>query len=210
MDEIKDRIAVQAGELFMQHGVKNTSMDEIASKLGMSKRTIYQHFTDKEEILVYFMDYTKRRQLTSMKQLSETLPTVIDVFLHVVEMHRGFDSFYCIKFQEDIKKYFPKARKMASEQRERGIVISKEFLKEGMAQGVIRTDLNLEVTAFLLQDTNNTYTHASRMAQRPFSIWELFFTMMVNFIRGISTEKGIKIIDEYLKKSPSNLPNREA
>ena len=200
MDEIKDRIASQAGELFMQHGIKSVSMDEIASKLGMSKRTIYQHFVDKEELLIYFLEYTEQQQLEKLKQLSETLPSVIDIFLHIIDMHREMASLYCIRFQEDIEKYFPKAQQKMKEQHEKGTILSKDFLKTGIEQGVIRPDLNIEVTAFLLQDTNNTYVHASRMMYRPFSIWELFFTMMVNFIRGISTNKGIKIIDEYLKK----------
>lgn len=201
MDEIKDRIATQAGELFMQHGVKSISMDEIASKLGMSKRTIYQHFADKEEIVVYFLDYSKEQQQANVKELLDTLPTIIDVFLKIIEMHRNMESFYCIKFQEDIEKYFPKAQQKMMEQHQSGTLMSKEYLRRGIEQGVIRPDLNLEVIAFLLQDTRNTYIHAVRMSYRPFSIWELFFTMMINFVRGISTEKGIKIIDEYLKKA---------
>ena len=46
--EIKDRIVDKAGELFFQYGIKNISMDELASSLGMSKRTIYEIFKDKE------------------------------------------------------------------------------------------------------------------------------------------------------------------
>ena len=49
--DIKDRILEKAGELFFQYGIKNISMDELASSLGMSKSTIYENFKDKEEIL---------------------------------------------------------------------------------------------------------------------------------------------------------------
>lgn len=197
--EIKDRIASQAGELFMVHGVKSISMDEVASTLGMSKRTIYQHFTDKEEMLIYFLELKEKQKTTNMESLWKSMPTVIDVFLHIVERHRNVDSFYGVKFQEDIDKYYPKARAKVKELWEKGFVLSKNFLREGIEQGVIRSNLNLEVTAFLLQGTNDTYIHATRMAPRPFSIWELFFTMMINFIRGISSDKGLKIIDAYLE-----------
>jgi AcrR family transcriptional regulator len=198
--EIKDRIAVRAGELFMEHGVRSVSMDEIASKLGMSKRTIYQHFPDKEEILIYFLDYYEQHRLESLEKLFETLPTVVDIFLHVMDKHREMAMAYNIKFQEDIEKYFPRAQEKTNEQRERSVVLTKEFLKKGIEQGVIRNDLNFEVTAFLLQNMSNTYMNALRMATRTFSIWELFFTMTISFVRGISTEKGIKIVDDYLKK----------
>lgn len=197
--EIKERIALQAGELFMAHGVKNISMDEVASTLGMSKRTIYQHFSDKEEMLIYFLEERERKKGACMQQFWKSMPTVIHVFLHIVEQHRNVDTFYGVKFQEDIEKYYPKARNKMKEMREKGFVLSKNFLHEGIEQGVIRPNLNLDVAAFLLQGTNETYIHATRMAPRPFSIWELFFTMMINFIRGISSEKGLKIIDAYLE-----------
>lgn len=196
--EIKDKIARAAGELFMQHGVKNVSMDEIAGVLGMSKRTIYLHFSDKEDILIYFLEYIEKREKDGIQQIVQSVPTVVHAFLQILEMHQDLESQYNIKFQEDIEKFFPKANQLWIEQRERSTILTKQYLEEGIKQGVIREGLNLEVIAFLLQDTNNTYLHASRMMSRPFTIWELFRTMFTNFIRGISTYKGIEIIDEYL------------
>lgn len=196
--EIKDRIALQAGELFMAHGVKSISVDEIASKLGMSKRTIYQQFHDKEDILIHFLELLEAKQNEEMEQLHRTLPTVVDVFMRVIYSHQEVMSGYSVKFQEDIEKYYPKAWNTWKEQEDRGTVVVKHFLMEGIQQGVIRRDLNVEVTAFLLQDTNNTFLQALRMANRSFTIWELFYTMLTNFIRGISTEKGIAIVDSYL------------
>lgn len=207
MEEIRVKIATEAGKLFMQHGVKKVSMDEIASQLGMSKRTIYQQFPDKEEIIIFFMNDLEQKQISIFHELSKTMPTTIDVFLQVIEMHRDMDSTYCVRFYEDIEKYYPRAKKLMKEQRERGVDLSKNFIKKGITEGCIRNDLHIEVIAFLLQETNNTYVHAMRLAGRTFSIWDLFFTMMINFIRGISTQKGIKIVDEYLKRQKLEIKN---
>ena len=196
--DIKDKISSVAGALFMQNGIKSISMDEIASKLGMSKRTIYQHFSDKEDILVYFLESTQKMQFEQLAKMEKTLPTVIDIFLEVLQQHKDLESYYNIKFQEDIEKLFSKAHSVWLKQIETSTTMLKEFLELGIKQGVVRPDLNIEVAAFLLQDTNNTYLHASRMVARPFTIWELFNTMMINFIRGISTQEGLKIIDKYL------------
>ena len=175
-------------------------MDEIASKLGMSKRTLYQYFADKEDMIIYFLDYHENKHLQLAQELSEKLPTMVEVMLQVIENHRGSETMCWAKFQEDIQTYFPRAYEKRQEQSERGILYIKDFLGRGINQGVFRQDLNLDVTAFLIQDATNTYIHASRMDFRPFSIWELFFNMMINFIRGISSEKGISIVDEYLRK----------
>src|SRR5215471_4248511 len=50
--EVKERIMVKAEELFMQYGIRSVSMDDIANSLGMSKKTLYQYYADKDELVV--------------------------------------------------------------------------------------------------------------------------------------------------------------
>lgn len=202
--DLKDRIINQAGELFMKHGVKRISMDEIASKLGISKRTIYQNFEDKEDLLLHYICNMELMKTKYIKDLSKNGDTVVHVFLRLIEMHKEFD-FMNVKFIDDIKKYYPKANKELIDQQNRGIGFIKQFLEEGMTQGVIRKDLNIEVVSFLLQDTNRTFIDATRLTNKTFSNWDLFFTSMINFIRGISTAEGITIVDTFLTKYYSDI-----
>ena len=51
--ETKQRIQLAAHQLVMQYGIRSVSMDDIASNLGMSKKTIYQYFKDKDEFDVF-------------------------------------------------------------------------------------------------------------------------------------------------------------
>ena len=81
----------------------------------------------------------------------------------------------------------------------------KEYLQQGIDQGYIRGDLNVDVAAFLVEETTYTYIRAAYLEKPPFSFQQLFFTMMVNFIRGISTYKGIQIIDDYLTNNNSSV-----
>jgi AcrR family transcriptional regulator len=197
--ELKDRIIQQAGELFMKHGVKRISMDEIASRLGISKRTIYQNFEDKEDLLLQYIRHLELIKSEYIKDLSKNEHTVVHVFLKTIEMHKEFD-FINIIFIDDVKKYYPKANQELIDQQNRGISFIRQFLEEGMAQSVIRKDLNIEVVSFLLQDSNRTFLDASRLTNKSFTNWELFFTSMINFIRGISTATGIEIVDAFLTK----------
>ena len=202
--DLKDRIIQQAGELFVRHGIKRISMDEIASRLGISKRTIYQNFKDKEDLLLQYIRQLELMQIEYVKDLSKNEQTVVHVFLRTIEMHKEFD-FFNVSFIDDVKKYYPKAKQELIDQQNRGIIFIKQFLEEGMAQGVIRKDLNIEVVSFLLQDSNRTLIDATRLTHKTFSNWELFFTSMINFIRGISTSDGIEIVDTYLTKYYSNI-----
>lgn len=201
--ELKDRIIQEAGKLFIKHGIKRISMDEIASRLGISKRTIYQNFKDKEDLLLHYIRQMEFLKSESIKDLSKNEETVVHVFLKLIEMHKEFD-FINITFIDDVKKYYPKANRELIDQQNRGITKIKLFLKEGMRQDVIRKDLNIDIVAFLLQDSNRTLMNTVNLTDKSFSNWELFFTTMINFIRGISTKDGIEIVDKFLAKQYSD------
>jgi len=69
----KGKNSFRCGALFMHNGIKNISLDEVASKLGISKRTIYQHFEDKEDILVYFLKYTQKKQFEDLQNAKKKI-----------------------------------------------------------------------------------------------------------------------------------------
>lgn len=197
--DIKDRIIQQAGRLFFQYGVKSTSMDEVASSLGISKRTIYENFRDKEDLLLSYLKQVCEDRKKTVQELMERFDNVVEVFLHIMEIHKTA-TFANIKFYEDIYRYYPNVDAFLKEESHKANEFFVQFLEKGVEQGVIRENLNIEVVAFLVEESTSVYMRASHIDKFPFSFSELISTVMVNFIRGISTEKGIKIVDEYLEK----------
>ncbi|MFY9117936.1 MAG: TetR/AcrR family transcriptional regulator [Dysgonamonadaceae bacterium] len=197
--DIKDRIIQQAGRLFFQYGVKSTSMDEVASSLGISKRTIYENFRDKEDLLLSYLKQVCEDRKKAVQELMERFDNVVEVFLNIMEIHKTA-TFANIKFYEDIYRYYPNVDAFLKEESHKANEFFVQFLKKGVEQGVIRENLNIEVVAFLVEESTSIYMRASHIDKFPFSFSELISTVMVNFIRGISTEKGIKIVDKYLEK----------
>jgi AcrR family transcriptional regulator len=196
--DIKDRIIEKAGELFFEYGIKNISMDELASSLGISKRTIYENFKDKEDILRFLITKLSNERNKIFKEFLEEGLNVVEIFIKVIEIQMDM-PVSSAKFIQDIYKYYPKITKLLQENIEKNNEFLQNFLLKGIGQGYIREDLNVEVTAFLVEESTYTYIRASYMEKPPFSFSDLFYTMMINFVRGISTEKGIKIIDAHLE-----------
>ena len=195
---LKERIIVKASELFCQYGIKSVSMDELASSLGISKRTIYVNFRDKEDILLSVLTSIREKRKNEFTSFVNDTSNVVEVFIAIIEIHQN--SPMCSgRFFDDINRYYPEASKYIQQENEKNEKELRTFLKNGIDQGYIRDDLNVEVTAFLVEESTYTYIRASTIEQPPFSYHELFYTMMINFVRGISTSKGIKIIDDYLK-----------
>lgn len=198
--DVKERIVKEAGKLFLENGIKNVSMDYLASSIGISKRTIYENFRDKEEILNTFLLQAKEDNEKKLSQIIDKSDNIAEIFIRIIEFHRN-KRLFSVKFFEDIYKYYPDIYERIRKENEKSINQAKKLLQKGIREEYIRKDLNVDVTAFLMEESTNIYIRASYLEKPPFSFQELFFTMMISFIRGISTEKGIKIIDDYLTKN---------
>lgn len=85
--ELKERIIEKAGDLFQQYGVKNVSMDEIASSLGISKRTIYENFKDKEDILLSVLLRFSQNRETVFTSFVQQCNNVVEVFIKIIEIY---------------------------------------------------------------------------------------------------------------------------
>lgn len=172
-------------------------MDDLSSALGISKRTVYINFKDKEEILQTFLETKKEERNKTIVDIINKSNNIIEVFLQIIESHKD-KELPTSKFYEDIYKYYPRIYNLIQKDMDDNKIYMKEYLQKGVKEGYIRNNLNIEVAAFLVEESNYTYIRASYLEKPPFSFQELFQTMMINFIRGISTNKGIEIIDEYL------------
>src|SRR5690554_1377955 len=146
--DIKDRIIEKAGELFFQYGIRNISMDELASSLGMSKRTIYENFKDKEDILKSLILKIKDERNKVFKEFIVKGLNVVEVFINVIEIQKKMPVSNA-KFLQDIYKYYPKITKIMQEHIEENNAFLQKFLLNGIEQGFIREDLNVKVAAFL-------------------------------------------------------------
>lgn len=197
--EIRERIIEKSGELFHQYGIKNVSMDEIASSLGISKRTIYENFKDKEDILLSVLRQFRWKKGERFKALFGQCQNVVEVFIKLIEDHQH-TPICNVRFFEDIQKYYPRAVDLVKGYTETNNIHLRKFLLQGIEEGYIRENLNVNVAAFLVEETTYTHIRASYLEKPLFSFQELFYTMMINFVRGIMTTKGIRIIDAYLQE----------
>lgn len=197
---LKERILERAGAKFYQYGIKNVSMNDLSSSLGISKRTLYENFVDKEDILRQYLENIRDKNVAKITELVNKSANIIEVFIYFIDRQQKVEM-PSVKFYQDIEKYYPDIHQEILNHMESNKTYMKNALKQGIKDGYIREGLNVEVAAFLVEESNHTYLRASYIKKPTFSFQDLFFTMMINFIRGISTNKGIEIIDKYLENS---------
>ena len=191
--ELRERIVCAATLLFQQHGIKQVRMDDVASKLGISKKTLYGAFADKEAILLEVVKLTSASLCTGIKEILASSSNVVEqIFLlykRIIEHVRVINPLFftdLIRYAE-VEAYF---ERMHAEH----ACYVKEWLMMGVKQGLLRDDINYDV--FLRQDGFQIDKLLTNPSVRSYPAEVIYRSVVLVLLRGMATEKGMTVIEE--------------
>ena len=200
MDE-KEKILHFTRELFIKNGFYNTSMDEIAKELRMSKKTIYKHFPTKmalvEEVAFHFKDTIKTNILKIIDEPSDSsiskLKAIIRFFL---EISIKVDK----KWFEDLQTHAPKVWEQIEKTRKELILgnIAK-IIELGKEEGLVR-DIPTPILMTIFLSTVESIINPEFLMNNDFSLNEAFNHTFNLLLNGIQTKKAKKL-NQKAKKS---------
>lgn len=195
--ELRERIIRTAIGLFTEHGIRGITMDEIAASLGISKRTLYEVFADKESLLEDCIRRGQRENEAFELSVMANSRNVLEVLLKCYQ--RSIEKYHTTnrRFFEDIKKY-PKAYRLLLNRQNRDSEKAVDFFKQGVQQGIFRTDINFSIMNLLLREQLDMLMNTD-ICER-FSFLEVYEAIVFTYIRGISTEKGARELDEFIAR----------
>jgi AcrR family transcriptional regulator len=195
MSVIKEQILMTAFDLFSQYGIKSVSMDDIARTMSISKRTVYDLFADKETLLAEGIEYTHRNFYAYLTQLEKESYTAIDIILLLYKELMKRPRWYTRKFYEDLKKY---PRAIEKKENEKAMFASKctRLFIRGTKEGVFQEDVNFEIVILLAKEQLKMISPSKTFAKH--SNAEVYDTVLITFLRGISTDKGRAILDRWV------------
>ena len=140
---IKEQIINTAFDLFSQYGIKSVSMDDVAKAAGISKRTLYESFEDKETLLIEGIDHNSEQYLTGFeKEPFNALEVILLFYEEMMKNPRWFNE----KFYEDLKKY-PKAQQKIEMNKARMGKRCMDLFTRGVKEGVFQEGINFEIVA---------------------------------------------------------------
>lgn len=206
----KERIIDESTNLFVQYGVKSVRMDDIASRLGISKRTIYELFGDRESLIITCVRHYYARQNRLHDERVASARNVIEEFMLLFDDWESMLSSN-INFMSDLERFYPAIfEKIRSELYESGRTRLKLKLRQGINDGIFLRHINLDFSsAVLIASLNTVFTSPAVYDSVNVSMSEAFKYIMMYFFRGISTEKGIRMIDEAIRErfAPKEAPS---
>lgn len=209
MDQ-KERIIEQAMQMFVTQGIKSVRMDDIAQQLGVSKRTLYELFGDKEGLLYLAMDrYFEKTRLERSASCADARNVLEAMFMVLGGVMDNAEVIQ--RLMNNLRKFYPAVyQKMASEGAAKSRRDLKEMLELGIADGLFVETFNLELAISLLYYTASGITvRKDLMLPEGMPEREAFVQIVSNFFRGISTAKGLQLVDDYVKRyEPAKTENK--
>lgn len=187
-----------ASKAFFTYGIKSITMDEIASSAGISKRTLYQLFKDKEELLLGTIINSQIEMARFTEELLKETDNVLEIILktynYIVRKYQSTDK----RFFEDLTRY-PEAYKILAQGQKRDISQSVAFFKKGVTQGIFRDDVNYELFCEIMREQFHVFISSSIFSR--YSFLEVHRNIIFIHLRGISTEKGAQELENFIKEN---------
>lgn len=195
--ELKQRIVLEASELFLKQGVRNVTMNDLAKHLGISKRTIYEQLSDKNELVALCIESLGAKSEKAIDVVIANSSDVIEVLKNMLEYSIAFSISSAGRFAEEVKKYYPQVfLGIVGKYHQKSIDRFSLLLVKGVEQNIFKPIKDPHVIGLVISELS-TMIHKSDSISKILTP-ELTKWLTLSFIRGLCTQDGVKRIDDLI------------
>jgi AcrR family transcriptional regulator len=205
MNEELKQIIEKVRVLYFKYGIKSVTMDDVARELGMSKKTLYQHVSDKNDLVQNVVNYVMERDHSEFDEIFENhknaVEELIEMTLYINKAMKNHNPSTIY----DLKKYYPDLYKVMMEKRRNKMYQHTiNNLRKGKEQGIYRTEIKEDIiakytTILTFQTFENNTLDMTEFTSRD------FFNEVFNYhIRGIANAKGLEILEQNMNNLTEN------
>jgi AcrR family transcriptional regulator len=188
--ELKEKIIEVATGLFRQYGVRSVTMDDIARQGGMSKKTIYQEFKDKGQLVFEAFSAFLEKDECKLQKIYEQEDGVIEHFVQMSQFIRERYADMNPLILNEIKRYYPQSWKRFEEfKKEHATKGMVDILERGKRLGYFRKEINVEILAIMRME-QIAFNYQTLPSASSFNMMELQLQIFDHFIHGVLTDKG--------------------
>lgn len=200
MEEKKIEIVKAALEIYMKYGIKSMTMDEMARQLGISKKTLYQFVSDKNELVENCLLHAQSIDLACVKSIFSENLNAIEELLEVGRyLVKTLGAIHPSIFF-DLSKYHPNALKLMNEHKHGAVRETlMTNLRKGIEQGVYRDNLTPEIISSLHLAAMDGIMSGDVVSSTEYRIDEVYSEYFRYHIRGIASEKGLEYLKELIR-----------
>ncbi|MBL7882886.1 MAG: TetR/AcrR family transcriptional regulator [Bacteroidia bacterium] len=196
--ETKDRILKGAEELFFKFGIKSVTMDDIAKHLTISKKTIYQFYSDKNEIVETLMKISLKQDECEFQQIQHDSANMIEEVMNMMKHISAMFSKVNPTIFYDLQKYHPKAwAQFKAFKNDCMVKVIETSIERGKKEGLVRTDINSKILSKMRIEQVEMGLNPDVFPPQEYRLVDIQLSLIDHFLHGICTLKGHKLINKY-------------
>ncbi len=200
-EHLSRKIIETAMPLFKEKGIKAVKMDDIANEMGISKRTLYELYSKKEDLLFACLKYDSDEKNQKIGEYAKTQENEMNVITYALKLRFNDLTTTNTRFFVDIHKY-SKIVEFLQSSKEELREHTSTFVQRCIEHGYFRDDLNYDIVDRMGEAAMN-YVMESKIYQK-YTWKEIFYTFINLHLKGCCTEKGSKFFDDLVKSFVDN------
>lgn len=181
-------------------GLKATTMDNVAAALKMSKRTLYELYGSKEQLISLTLAYFNNERVRIVEELFANSPTAMEAFYLSMRYHMKLMKETCAEFFHDLDAHARHFREIYEENDRNFRRRLKEAIQRGIEQGVFRADEDYDIAIQMFTIQLESLKRMEDIFPPEITLGKVQNVIGVNFLRSIATIKGLEVLDECVKK----------
>lgn len=195
--QLRKHVIAVATKAFHTNGIRSVTMDDIAHLLTMSKRTLYQLFHDKEELILACFLTSAGKDQRRIAQILEETDNVLEVLLRAFAFKMEEIGQINPLFFSDLMKY-PRIVEFHKKRHQREMRTGVEFMNRGIEQGIFRADIDFQIIIPFMQQQMDCLMSNETFAG--YTLQYLFDNTQMIVLRGCTTPKGAALMDAFMEK----------
>lgn len=203
---MKEEIVKRALNDFMQYGFKTFTMDDLVSKMGISKKTLYEHFPSKNDLVEAVLDYALDMSCKNVDAFVQGDGSVIENVYRNQEKVKEIFNINSDRPIWELQKYYSKTyERMEIEFAKSDARFIDKLLEKGWKEGLFREDINVNFYKTFYSSVQRLRSVANTFPEREFPFWDTIYTLIEYFFRILVNEKGMKELEHVLQLKNNKL-----
>ncbi|MFA6924293.1 MAG: TetR/AcrR family transcriptional regulator [Bacteroidales bacterium] len=199
MKEKRNNILEEVSHLYIKYGIKSVTMDDVSRELGISKKTLYNFFSDKNDLVKNVISYQINKQTNKsfeiIKQKHNSIDVLLEASKHIIKFMETFNP----SIRHDLQKYYPDVLKILKEHRRKHIFENiRANIIQGIKEGLYRKNLNPDIISSIYVSRLEILFNYEYFPSDKFEFSTIFDEMFKYHIRGIASKKGIEYYESKM------------
>jgi len=202
MEKKKQHIISESIQLFLKFGVKSLTMEDIARKLGISKKTLYAHVKDKEDLLLQAVILFGKFEDKQLNEICSRGLNAIDESLEIKKWVLDMIQNIHPSVAYDIEKFHPAVSKRMKTSRHENVYRSIfQNIVKGQKEGLYRSDINADILAKLYIGRMESIFDQELFSSTTYNVSDVYMEWFIYHIHGMATSKGLQLLENNFKNN---------